>query len=66
VYVTVDWDRCTGIGLCESLDPERFEIADDGTLKVLRDGVTDAERTQVEEAVRLCPTGALKLAASPA
>jgi ferredoxin len=59
--VTVDHDKCTGIGICESLQPERFEIRDDGSLDLLRTDVAPDEVAQLEEIVRACPTAALQL-----
>jgi ferredoxin len=59
--VVVDMDRCTGLGLCESLAPDLFEIQDDGSLLVLREQLEPGELGQVEEAVRSCPTEALRI-----
>ncbi|RNL63382.1 ferredoxin [Nocardioides marmoriginsengisoli] len=58
----VDRGRCTGIGICESFAPDRFEVDDDGTLLV-RGGelVGDAEREEIERAVDGCPAAALRL-----
>jgi ferredoxin len=63
MQVILDRDKCTGLGICESVAPDHFEIDDDGELVVLRDDVTDEERATIEDAVRQCPTGALRLAA---
>ncbi len=60
----VDFTRCTGLGICESVAPDFFEIGDDGRLTVVRADLKDAteeEREAVEEAVRSCPTAALRL-----
>jgi len=59
--VIVDRALCTGIGICESLAPELFEIGDDGDLVLLRDDVTDGELAGVEAAILQCPTEALRL-----
>jgi ferredoxin len=59
--VVVDYEKCTGLGLCESIAPEFFEVQDDGLLLLLRAEGEDAERGQLEEAVRSCPTEALRL-----
>jgi ferredoxin len=58
--VTVDQSRCTGIGVCESIAPDVFEVGDDGALLVLQETVAD-EDTLVAEAVRSCPARALSL-----
>lgn len=59
--VTVDFDKCTGLGICESLAPDFFEVNDDGELLLLKEGIDDAELQEVEEAVNGCPTEALKI-----
>lgn len=59
--VIVDRDKCTGLGLCESLAPEFFEVGEDGELQQLREDADESERTQLEEAVRTCPTEALRI-----
>ncbi|MCU1657144.1 MAG: ferredoxin [Pseudonocardiales bacterium] len=61
MYVSLDRDRCSGIGICESIAPGYFEIAEDGSLQLLRDDVEPEAITEVEEAVRSCPTLALTL-----
>jgi ferredoxin len=63
MQVILDRDKCTGLGICESIAPDHFEIDDDGDLVLLRTDVSDAERVTLEDAVRSCPTGALRLAA---
>lgn len=59
--VTVDFDKCTGLGICESLAPDFFEVNDDGELLVLKEEIGDEELQEVEEAVAGCPTEALKI-----
>ncbi|KRA37777.1 ferredoxin [Nocardioides sp. Root614] len=59
--VTVDFDKCTGLGICESLAPDFFEVNDDGELLVLKEEISDDELQEVEEAVNGCPTEALKI-----
>ncbi|HWU21786.1 MAG TPA: ferredoxin [Nocardioides sp.] len=59
--MTVDFDKCTGLGICESLAPAFFEVNDDGDLVLLREDITDAELQEVEEAVAGCPTEALQI-----
>lgn len=57
--IEVDRDRCTGIGMCESIDPDVFEVADDGDLIILRAEITDEELAH--EATRACPAMALSI-----
>lgn len=61
MHIVCDMARCTGLGLCESIAPDHFEVQDDGSLTVLRAEVDAAERPTLEEAVRSCPTEALSL-----
>jgi ferredoxin len=59
--VRVDFAKCTGLGICESMAPNIFEVDDDGKLLLLKDDVTDDELQSVEEAVTGCPTEALRI-----
>jgi ferredoxin len=59
--VAVDFAKCTGLGICESMAPNIFEVDDDGKLVLLKDDVTDDELQSVEEAVAGCPTEALRI-----
>lgn len=59
--VLVDFGKCTGLGICESLAPAFFEVNDEGDLVLLKEDVTDEERQEIEEAIAGCPTEALRL-----
>lgn len=59
--VILDRTKCTGLGICESLAPEFFEVNDDGELEVLKDDIGPEELAAVEEAVAGCPTEALSI-----
>lgn len=59
--VSVDFAKCTGLGICESIAPELFEVNDNGELVLLRADITDDELESVEEAVAGCPTEALRI-----
>ena len=59
--VIVDYGKCTGLGLCESIAPEFFEVDDDGELQLLRSDAEEARRAELEEACRSCPTEALRI-----
>ena len=61
--IVVDRGRCTGIGICESISPDRFEVDDDGTLIVRDELVGPDSLAEIEDAVRSCPASALALAA---
>jgi ferredoxin len=59
--VIVDFAKCTGLGICESVAPEFFEVNEDGQLVALKQDITDDELQSVEEAVAGCPTEALRI-----
>ena len=59
--VQVNYERCTGLGMCESLAPLFFEVNDDGDLELLKSGISDDEVAGVREAVAACPTEALRI-----
>jgi ferredoxin len=59
--VTVDRARCTGLGICEAMAPEVFEVDENGDLVLLTDVVDDAGLDDVRSAVEGCPTEALRL-----
>jgi ferredoxin len=60
--IEVDRAKCAGMGLCEGLAPERFQIQQDGTAEVL-DAELDGDEAIViaQEAVDMCPTASLKI-----
>lgn len=57
----VDRDKCTGLGICESLAPDYFEVDDDGDLMQLKEDVSPEHLQSVREAIDGCPTEALSL-----
>jgi ferredoxin len=59
--IKVDRGRCTGIGICESVAADYFEVGDDGGLVLLREHIDDPQRAEVEDAVRACPALALSI-----
>jgi ferredoxin len=59
--ITVDTDRCTGHGVCESIRDDVFEVGDDGMVHLLITDLSEDMRPQLEEAVAECPTQALSL-----
>jgi ferredoxin len=61
VKIIVDAGRCTGIGICESLAPDFFEVGDDGVLTLIREDFGERDRADIEEAVRSCPAAALSI-----
>ena len=60
--IVVDYGRCSGLGVCESLNQRYFEISDEGKLLLPTDGAVDeADLELAREAVASCPTEALTL-----
>lgn len=62
IKIVVDRSRCTGIGICESIAEDYFEVGDDGALTLIRgEAVPPEELERVREAVQNCPARALSL-----
>jgi ferredoxin len=61
VRIEVDRDVCEGLGMCEAMAHEYFEL-DDDTMTVLDDSPPESDRSKVHAAVEACPVMALKLA----
>jgi len=60
--VVVDRELCEGNGVCVIAAPEVFELDASDTLQLKVAQPSAAQLSQVEEAVRRCPKGALALA----
>jgi len=61
VEIEVDYTRCTGHGLCELEAEDVFEVDADGVVQVLIPEPDESYRDQVEAAVKVCPTVALRV-----
>jgi ferredoxin len=59
--VTVDLDLCQGHGVCESEAPGVFELQKNRQVTIVEEHPGEDRRTQVEAAVRYCPTSALRM-----
>lgn len=59
--VTVDRAKCTGLGICESMAPDVFEVDENGDLVLLTETVGTEQLDEVRAAVEGCPTEALRL-----
>lgn len=57
--VTIDRELCTGCGLCVSLCPDAFEIADDNIAVVKGES---CEGQDMNEVSAQCPVEAIKVA----
>ena len=61
--IVVDRTKCAGMGICEGIDPQRFEIQGDGKTRVRQEHLEDDEELEVaREAVAMCPTESLEIA----
>ena len=60
--LTVNSDKCQGIGMCEERLPELFEIQRGGYAVLLQAEVPEGLEGEVRAAVARCPTGSLSLA----
>jgi ferredoxin len=61
VKIVVDRDRCEGLGMCEAMAHEFFELDDDDQMTVLEDSPGEGDRSAVHAAVESCPVQALTL-----
>ncbi|WP_110207590.1 ferredoxin [Nocardioides daejeonensis] len=59
--ITVDRDKCEGLGMCQSMADDYFELDDDDELTILDDTPAEADRAHVFAAVQSCPVLALTL-----
>jgi ferredoxin len=59
--VQADRDVCIQAGNCVMVADAVFDQDDDGIVVVLVDEVSDGEADRVREAVKLCPSQALRL-----
>ena len=59
--IHVDRDLCQGHGVCESEAPTVFSVSKKGDLTILDETPSDELRSEVEKAVKFCPTHALRI-----
>ncbi|HEY5109892.1 MAG TPA: ferredoxin [Acidimicrobiales bacterium] len=59
--IVVDRDLCQGHGVCESEAPGVFEVGKDHQVVVLDSEPPENRRSELEAAVRFCPTHALSI-----
>jgi ferredoxin len=59
--IEVDYSRCAGLGLCEVLVPDVFEVDDRGDMHVHAENVKGTAADRLQHAVDSCPTAALRL-----
>ena len=61
VRVTADRDVCIGAGMCLLTAPGVFDQTDDGLVEVLVEEPGEPAAAAVRDAVKLCPSGALRV-----
>lgn len=59
--IVVDRDKCEGLGMCEAMAHEYFEVDDDEIMTILDESPPESERDKVNAAVQACPVLALTL-----
>lgn len=59
--IVVDRDRCEGLGMCEAMAHEFFEVGEDGTVTLLDEQPGEDHRQDLQAAVDSCPVLALSL-----
>jgi len=59
--IEADRATCDGLGMCEAMAPDFFEVGEDGTVAVLDEYPGEAHRQDVTAAVDACPVLALRL-----
>lgn len=59
--IVADYDKCSGLGMCEAEAPDLFEVQDDGSLLILDETPGSDQREAAEAACAACPTEALSL-----
>ena len=57
--VIIKNDACIGCGACSSIEPEIFEINNEGIAEVKVNEIPSDKETTTVEAVESCPTGAI-------
>lgn len=59
--LVIDYKKCRRAGQCSYLHPELFKVGEGGAPMILVEHPDDHLREAAEEAVDLCPNGAIAL-----
>ena len=59
--IEVDRGRCEGLGMCEAMASDFFELDDDEVMHILEETPAESDRGHVNTAVQACPVLALSL-----
>ncbi len=58
---TIDRSGCIGCGLCPSICPEVFQMADDGLAEVIVEDIPSEAEGTAEEAQENCPVSVINV-----
>jgi ferredoxin len=59
--IVADRGRCEGLGMCEAMADQFFEVGEDGFVRILHEAPAESDRKFVQSAVHACPVSALTL-----
>ncbi|WP_447644030.1 ferredoxin [Nocardioides zeae] len=59
--IVADLGKCEGLGMCEAMAPDFFEVDEDGVVEVLDAEPGEEHRADLTAAVDACPVLALAL-----
>jgi ferredoxin len=59
--LVIDYNKCLKSGQCSYLHAELIKADPDGTPRVIVEKISDDLRAAAEDAVDLCPSGAISL-----
>jgi ferredoxin len=59
--IVADRTTCEGLGMCEAMAHEFFEVAEDGFVEILDESPGEEHRRDLTAAVEACPVLALTL-----
>jgi ferredoxin len=59
--IVSDRNKCEGLGMCEAMAHEFFEVDDDGFVHILDENPGEEHRKELLAAIASCPVSALTL-----
>jgi len=59
--IVADLRKCEGLGMCEAMADQYFEVSDEGRVYLLNEDPVEGDRQLVDAAVKSCPVSALRL-----
>ena len=63
--IEADLDLCQGHAMCELEAPDYFRVPKRGQVEILDQEPPEEARTEIQRAIRACPTQALSIGAPP-